>query len=392
MTEVVANNKQQEKDFSETENSGDLACDKSPSVDSPSGANPEKEEKNTDGNNAGGAAGDGDSADKKEGDAVAADAEIPEGCVPYSGDVEQLKNRVHTDPQIIVPTNLWPAQPLNQGICIPYFLGDPTELAKIQPPKVVMTIEERKKDLSEEELAAMEDLRAHCKEKGYKLGPGLHKDGFIDDWTLIRYLIARQWKVKKSAAMLDATMKWRADQTYETLVCTKCRMEKNAHCMSFMGWDKQHRPVMYMSHRWALHRGVLKDDVAHVTESYDHMTTMMSEGVTQWVALVDFVTYSHWKDGSPSTGKAVGAILQDHFPERLALQVLVDPPTSFWLLWKVLGAFMDPKTKSKVEFWYTDDEPHIENEFPKLFPEHLSEWLLTTYLNNKKKDKKKKDK
>ena len=41
MTEVVANNnkQQQEKDFNETENSGDLACDKSPSVDSPAGGN-----------------------------------------------------------------------------------------------------------------------------------------------------------------------------------------------------------------------------------------------------------------------------------------------------------------------------------------------------------------
>ncbi len=271
---------------------------------------------------------------------------------------------------------------LNGGFVPPPFLLDRELLAKTRPPAVVKTLEARLAELNDEQMQALVQIRQIRDQKGYD-----PKEA--DDWFLLRYLVARDWKVLKAADMIDKTMAWRKARNAMNMVCSRCVVNPNAHCSMFVGWDLQHRPVLYMSHRWALERQNMEENVEHMLESYNHIVKLMPEGVTKWVACVDFVTYSHWRDGSPKSGKEVINMLQDHFPERLAMQVLVDPPTTFWLLWKVLSVFIDPKTKEKAAFWYTDQEPRIQNEFPKIFPEHLSNYLVETYIANKTLPKKK---
>jgi hypothetical protein len=203
----------------------------------------------------------------------------------------------------------------------------------------------------------------------------------VDDWMLLRYLVARDWKVSKSIKMLTATMEWRKDN--QAKKCFRCVTDPNAHMMEFVGWDNFHRPVMYSSHRWSLDRANVPQSVDHVLESYQHAEKLLPVGVDKWVVTVDFVTYSHWTDGRSKSGKEVINMLQDHFPERLGMQILIDPPTMFWLLWKILSAFVDEKTKQKVAFWYIDDEPRISEEFPKIFPPYLSKYLLDAFVYNK---------
>ena len=186
--------------------------------------------------------------------------------------------------------------------------------------------------------------------------------------------------------MLDAHVKW-VDETKPAEVrCSACDSDKDAHMQVCLGWDLLHRPVVYASFKWAKQEQRLNaaQAVEHNIECFNHIISLMPTGVEQWVTVVDFVTYSHWSDGRSPVGRAVIDVMEAHYPERLGLQILVDPPTTFFVLWKMLSPFIAEETKSKVRMFYTESEPNIKDEFPKIFPPHMSDYLINAYERNKR--------
>lgn len=59
---------------------------------------------------------------------------------------------------------------------------------------------------------------------------------------------------------------------------------------------------------------------------------------------------------------------QAHYPERLGLAVVCNPPTVFWMFWRALQPFLDPVTKAKVVFATNEAEvraavePHMGSD------------------------------
>ena len=276
-----------------------------------------------------------------------------------------------------LPDRFFPLGTINDGYTVPKHFTDPQELAKIAPPKSVRKFTDRLgDDLTGQERQIYVKFRDIVTENGW------HTEG-IDEWATLRFLIARQFDLKKATKMLEAHVKWRAEYKPEEAVCPGCKEDRNAHMMHFSGWDKLYRPVLYLSYAHAGERTNADHAVAHNVMTFRQAIAEMPEGVEQWVAVTDFVSYSHWRDGRSSVGKVVIDIMQNHYPERLGMQILVDPPTAFWLLWKCLTPFIDAKTKAKVQFMYTNQEPNIHTEFPKLFPPSVAEWLISSYVKNK---------
>lgn len=278
--------------------------------------------------------------------------------------------------QLALPREFFPRRSLNCGFVPPPYLVDSALIAETKPPATVKTLEERIAELTDEQRQILKEFRVAVHESGAALG-------WADDWTLIRYLVARNFVIKKALKMILASAEWHRTNPPERAVCDKCSLNPNAHMMHFVGWDLKHRPVLYISYRWALDRTVAHEGVTHSIELFQHAIRMMPQGVEQWVVCTDFVTYSHWKDGSPEQARGVIGVLQSHYPERLGLYVLIDPPTTFWIMWKLISPFIDTKTYNKVAFWYTAQEPNIATEFPKVFPPHLSKYLHDTFQNNK---------
>ena len=52
------------------------------------------------------------------------------------------------------------------------------------------------------------------------------------------------------------------------------------------------------------------------------------------------------------TARETANILQNHYPERLAVAFLYNPPRIFETFWKIVKYFLDPKTFQKVKFVY----------------------------------------
>ncbi|MED6119094.1 hypothetical protein PIB30_008607 [Stylosanthes scabra] len=52
--------------------------------------------------------------------------------------------------------------------------------------------------------------------------------------------------------------------------------------------------------------------------------------------------------------------LQNHYPERLAIMFLYNPPRVFEAFWKIVKYFMDAKTFEKVKFVYPKNKDSVE--------------------------------
>ena len=263
---------------------------------------------------------------------------------------------------------LFPTQ--NIGFEIPKYIATEEALERCRPPRVVRTLDERLSELSETQLQALDELRSLVKAKE---GDLFH---FVDDWTLVRYLVARSFRVTKAYNMLEHTAHWRQKHPPEYWKCKLCHHgNAGIHMLQFCGWDLYHRPVLYASMRWSKERNDPVTSLIHTVEAFNHAVQMMPMGVEQWVFVTDFHTYSHLVDGNPRMSMGILQALQDHFPERLGLQVMVGAPTVFGILFKMLSPFIDARTKAKIRFVYNNVEPSIQEVFPTLFPKDVSDYL-----------------
>ena len=279
----------------------------------------------------------------------------------------------------------------------PPWLVDASLFAKIAPPKSVKTLAGRLTELDASQRAALAELKALATtDPKYKatIGADNHDDGtpgggagppLADEWRLLRYLGARGFHARKAADMLHASLLWERQLRPAAVQCTRCARDPNAHCMEFVGWDVKHRPVMYATYAWSdpATRNNADEAIEHNVALFQRVKALMPEGVEQWVVLTDFVTYSLWRDATSKVGRVVMDVLQNHFPERLGAQVLVDPPAAFWVMYKAVAPFIDERTKAKLVFAYTDATPSVDEVFAAMFPPHLAAYLVRHYRRNK---------
>lgn len=281
---------------------------------------------------------------------------------------------LNSDSSLSLPSDLFPLKKQNEGFQIPFFLSSEEEALRVRPPAVVKTLEQRLLELTARGMMALEELREKL-----MCMPWYVKERH-DDWMLLRYLTARNFDVKRSFAMLENSIHWRKTKGMDELVCETCIRDPNKHMMQFVGWDLQCRPVCFMSMRWGPER---KEPIEHCVCAFNHLEKLMPVGVEQWVCITDFETYSHIKDVSVKMATSIIHTIQDHFPERLGLMILVNAPRIFSFFWKVFSSVIDSKTRSKVLFISGDFKHSMRDEFAKIFPQDLCDYLLESYRRSK---------
>ncbi|KDO79537.1 hypothetical protein CISIN_1g047851mg, partial [Citrus sinensis] len=52
-------------------------------------------------------------------------------------------------------------------------------------------------------------------------------------------------------------------------------------------------------------------------------------------------------------------IFQNHYPERLAISILYNPPKFFESIWKAIRYFLDPRTTQKLKFIYPNNKESL---------------------------------
>ncbi|XP_010527376.1 PREDICTED: random slug protein 5 [Tarenaya hassleriana] len=154
--------------------------------------------------------------------------------------------------------------------------------------------------------------------------------------------------------MLKETLKWRIQYKPEEIRWEEIAREAEtgkiyrANCT-----DKYGRTVLVMRPSCQNTKST-KGQIRFLVYCMENAILNLPAHQEQMVWLIDFHGFnlSHI---SVKVTRETAHVLQEHYPERLGLAILYNPPKFFEPFWKMVKPFLDPKTCNKVKFVYSDD-------------------------------------
>ena len=200
---------------------------------------------------------------------------------------------------------------------------------------------------------------------------------FANDACLCRYLRARAWNLKKALKMFSATARWRARTRPERIRWRDVAAEGATGKQYLAGTDKEGRNVLVMRpgrENSKEHAGNIRFLIYTLERATwrekpedDHpLGSHVEHHREKLVLLIDFTGWTLATAPPMRTSRETLSILQDHFPERLAVAVCYNPPWIFAVFWKAISPFIDPETYRKVRFVNPRREKEI-NRMRKMF-------------------------
>jgi hypothetical protein len=151
---------------------------------------------------------------------------------------------------------------------------------------------------------------------------------YASDSCLKRYLKAHNWKIEKAEKMIRESLKWRATYKPEEIcwkdVATETETGKvyraNFH-------DKQGHPVVVM-HPGRQNTNNCEGQIRQLVYTVENAVLNMPPGQEQMVWLVNFQGWTPTKVPI-NTVTETASVLQCHYPERLYVAILYNPPPIF---------------------------------------------------------------
>ncbi|XP_021740157.1 random slug protein 5-like [Chenopodium quinoa] len=201
----------------------------------------------------------------------------------------------------------------------------------------------------EEQLKKIGEVRAAISPIPEKLSK------FCSDDLISRYLRARNWNVKKATKMLKDSLKWRLEYKPEHICWEDVACEADSgKVYRSTSVDKEGRPVLVMRPSCQNTRSV-SGQIKYLVYCMENAILNLPPNQEQMVWLVDFWNFN-LTNISVKSAKETAHVLQNHYPERLGVAVLYNPPKFFEQFYKLVKPFLEPKTRKKVKFVYADDE------------------------------------
>ncbi|KAF8656203.1 hypothetical protein AX16_002639 [Volvariella volvacea WC 439] len=224
----------------------------------------------------------------------------------------------------------------------------------LSPPPTKLT-QDPFANVSETEGQQYKEVLTHFSKDDYKL-PGLDADAALTDkekfWLsrecLLRFLRASKWKTNTAIQRLEATLKWRREYGIDSVV-TASHVEPEAVTGKeiLFGYDTHGRPGFYMFPS--------RQNTNEPTRQIQFAIWMLERGIDLMgpgVETVDLLINYGDKAKNPSMSVALTFlnILQDHYPERLGLALILNVPFVLNAFYKLISPFIDPITRQKMRF------------------------------------------
>ncbi|KAK0577064.1 hypothetical protein LWI29_027398 [Acer saccharum] len=199
------------------------------------------------------------------------------------------------------------------------------------------------------------------KELNVEIGPLSGRSvQYCTDACLKRYLEARNWNVDKAKKMLEETLKWRSTYRPEEIRWNEVALEGETGKLFRASFhDRQGRSVLIMRPGFQNTKSI-DDQIRHLVYLIENAILNLPEGQDQMAWLIDFTGWSLSTSVPIKSARDTIHILQNHYPERLAIAFLYNPPRIFEAFWKVVKYFLDAKTFQKVKFVYPKNKDSVE--------------------------------
>ncbi|KAK7283352.1 hypothetical protein RIF29_12805 [Crotalaria pallida] len=223
------------------------------------------------------------------------------------------------------------------------------------------------------------DTESKIKELKVAIGPlSGHGSKYCTDSCLRRYLEARNWNVDKSKKMLEDTLKWRSTYKPEEIRWNEVALEgETGKLYRATFHDRQGRTVLILR-PGKQNTSSIENQIRHLVYLLENAMLNLPKGQEQMSWLIDFTGWSLRNSVPVKSAKETANILQNHYPERLAIAFLYNPPRIFEAFWKIVKYFLDSKTFQKVKFVYPKNKDSVE-----LMKTYFDEENLPTELGGK---------
>ncbi|KAF7327687.1 CRAL/TRIO domain-containing protein [Mycena kentingensis (nom. inval.)] len=207
--------------------------------------------------------------------------------------------------------------------------------------------------LTEEQTKKYDAVLEHFANPEYK--PAGSETGLSDEekmWVsyecIYRYLRASKWKLDVAKQRLEQTLIWRREYGfYDKLTTELVEPEALTGKMVLFGHDLHGRPGLYLLPSKQNTDGPERQ-VQFTVWMLERTLDLMPAGVESLDLLIDFADKA--KNPSLGVARSVLSILQDHYPERLGLALILNVPFLVNAFLKLIMPFVDPMTRTKIKF------------------------------------------
>ncbi|WOG97526.1 hypothetical protein DCAR_0416866 [Daucus carota subsp. sativus] len=238
-------------------------------------------------------------------------------------------------------------------------------------------------DLSDPEKKSLDELKTHVQELGEAQIYGVPL--LVDersDVILLKFLRARDFKVKEAFLMLKNTLKWREEFGIESLIEEKLGDDLDKVVFTD-GFDKDGHPVCYNVYGEFQNKELYKKTFGD-QEKRNNFLKWRIQFLEKSIRKLDFSpgginTIFQVSDlkNSPGPGKTEHRIatkqalqlLQDNYPEFVAKQVFINVPWWYLAFYTMISPFMTQRTKSK--FVFASPARTAETLFKYIAPEQV---------------------
>ncbi|KAJ1678516.1 hypothetical protein EV182_003893 [Spiromyces aspiralis] len=233
-------------------------------------------------------------------------------------------------------------------------LGEPTSIPvyTIQHSYDIIPIPEPN-DAEKESLAklraAVPDLIKDLPAEPNDGRPHFDPEAWLTDDCLWRYLRARKGDLEKTKKALRKSLEWRRTYRPHAISPDDIEEESRTGKLYLNEFDRHGRPLLYMYN----HRQNTNDPVQQikwVVYTTEMAIRHMPPGVERVILMIDASQWSKSHNVAISTAREFLNIFGSHYPERLGKAIVFDPPSMFVWFFRLVSAFIDPVTKSKVAF------------------------------------------
>ncbi|XP_078432520.1 uncharacterized protein LOC144704132 [Wolffia australiana] len=202
--------------------------------------------------------------------------------------------------------------------------------------------------VTEEHQAKIDEIRK-------LLGPLPDKSSiYCSDECIARYLVARNWNVKKALKMLRETLAWRLHYKPEEIRWEDIAEEGETGKIYRTSLKDRHgRSILVLRPGYQNTKSV-EGQIKYLVYCMENAIMNCEPGQSPMVWWIDYDRYKVSNISFKAT-KETAYVLQEHYPERLGVAILFNPPKYFEPFWKVARHVLDVKTREKVKFVYSDD-------------------------------------
>jgi hypothetical protein len=189
---------------------------------------------------------------------------------------------------------------------------------------------------------------------------------WADDVQLLRFLIARNFKIKDSLELIKSALKWRdlrkpAEIELGPYWPANMSRESETGKIYSPGHDKWGRSVLILDNT-VENTNSVDDQMTFLAWNLEYAIKRMPSHVDKYLVFMHLTNFSFFNTPPLSSTKETIHMVCSCFPERLGHCIVYQPPTVFRLFFNTVKGFLDPKTANKMIFLSGDMSDGSEND------------------------------